>query len=183
MKYFFASDLHGSISACEAILARFSAEKADRLILLGDLLYLGPRNDLPEGCAPKAVTALLNGFSPTPLCVRGNCDAEVDQMVLTFPIMADYALLPLAGTRCAFLTHGHLFNTQNPPPHVPGDVLIHGHTHIHCIEEQKDYVYINPGSASMPKGGQPKSYMIYEEGLFSIRDLEGKLLLEYRIKA
>ena len=182
IKYFFASDLHGSKTACEAILERFTAEKASRLILLGDLLYHGPRNDLPEEYDPKAVIALLNALSPAPLCVRGNCDAEVDQMVLHFPIMADYALLPLDGTRCAFLTHGHLFHTQNPPPHNPGDVLIHGHTHLHCIENHDDYFYINPGSAALPKEGQPKTYMVYEDGLFSIRDFAGKTVMERRIK-
>ena len=105
---------------------------ADRFFLLGDLLYHGPRNDLPDRYEPKEVIRLLNESPIVPLCVRGNCDAEVDQMVLQFPIMADYALLPLEGGHCAFVTHGHLFNTECPPPHRPGDVLIHGHTHVHC---------------------------------------------------
>lgn len=181
MKYFFASDLHGSAPACEAILARFIQENADRMVLLGDLLYHGPRNDLPDGYDPEAVFAMLNAFSPSPLCVRGNCDAEVDQMVLNFPIMADYLLMPLAGDCSAFVTHGHLFNVNNPPPHKAGDILIHGHTHIHCVQKQVDYTYLNPGSAALPKGDQPKSYMIYTSGLFEIKDLEGKSLLTHQI--
>ena len=181
MKYFFASDIHGSASACEAVLTRYAAESADRLILLGDLLYHGPRNELPERYNPKAVIALLNGLPDFPLCVRGNCDAEVDQMVLDFPIMADYCLLPLVGNICAFVTHGHLFNVENPPPHKPGDILLHGHTHVHCIQAQGDYLYINPGSAALPKENQTKSYMVYENGLFSIRDFNGNTLLEHCI--
>ena len=182
MKILFASDLHGSASAAQKVLERLEAERADRFFLLGDLLYHGPRNDLPDRYEPKEVIRLLNESPIAPLCVRGNCDAEVDQMVLAFPIMADYALLPLEGGHCAFVTHGHLFNTECPPPHRPGDVLIHGHTHVHCAIGQGDYTYINPGSAALPKEGQPKSYMIYEDGLFSIRALEtGTELLSWRM--
>ena len=172
MKILFASDIHGSVSAAEAVLARFDQEGAERLVLLGDLLYHGPRNDLPDRYDTKAVTALLNACHVTPLCVRGNCDAEVDQMVLNFPIMADYALLPLQNGRSAFITHGHLYNTDCPPPHRPGDVLIHGHTHVHCAIAQGDYTYLNPSSAALPKEGQPKSYMIYEDGVFTVKALE-----------
>lgn len=180
-KYLIASDLHGSASACERLCTCLAQEKADRLILLGDLLYHGPRNDLPDRYDPRAVFAMLNEVTPVPLCVRGNCDAEVDQMVLRFPIMADYIPLPLPGGRTAFFTHGHLWNTDNPPPHQPGDVLIHGHTHLHGIFPQKDYVYLNPGSIALPKDGQPQSYMIYEDGVFTIKSLEGSSLAEYRL--
>jgi putative phosphoesterase len=103
-------------------------------------------------------------------------------MVLEFPIMADYALLPLNEEHTAFVTHGHLFNIDNPPPHKPGDVLIHGHTHVHCAIEQGDYVYINPGSAALPKENQAPSYMIYENGVFTVKDLNsGEVLLTYSI--
>lgn len=181
MKILFASDIHGSASAAEMVLSRFESENCDRLILLGDLLYHGPRNDLPDRYAPKEVIKLLNEFCVTPLCVRGNCDAEVDQMVLNFPIRADSMLLPLEGSRCAFVTHGHLFNTECPPPHKQGDVLIHGHTHVHGVWQQEDYTYINPGSAALPKEGQPKSYMVYENGVFSIKQLEtGEELLSWK---
>lgn len=172
MKVLFASDLHGSAAAAEKVLARLTQEKADRFFLLGDLLYHGPRNDLPERYAPKEVIALLNQSPITPLCVRGNCDAEVDQMVLAFPIMADYALLPLENGHCAFVTHGHLFNTACPPPHRAGDVLIHGHTHVHCAIPQGDYTYVNPGSAALPKENQPRSYMLYENGVFTVKNLD-----------
>lgn len=181
MKILFASDIHGSASACEKVLKRLAVEKADRFFLLGDLLYHGPRNELPDRYEPKAVIAMLNASPITPLCVRGNCDAEVDQMVLDFPMMADYALLPLENGRCAFVTHGHLFNTECPPPHRAEDLLIHGHTHVHCALPQGDYTYINPGSAALPKEGQPKSYMVYEDSVFSIRSLEsGAELLRFR---
>lgn len=172
MKVLFASDLHGSAAAAEKVLARLTQEKADRFFLLGDLLYHGPRNDLPERYAPKEVIALLNQSPITPLCVRGNCDAEVDQMVLAFPIMADYALLPLENGHCAFVTHGHLFNTACPPPHRAGDVLIHGHTHVHCAIPQGNYTYVNPGSAALPKENQPRSYMLYENGVFTVKNLD-----------
>ena len=105
-------------------------------------------------------------------------------MVLSFPIMADYALLPLDGGRCAFVTHGHLYHTQCPPPHRPGDVLIHGHTHVHCAIPQADYTYLNPGSAALPKEGQPASYMVYEDGLFTVKALAtGEALLDWRLDA
>lgn len=183
MKILFASDLHGSASATEQVLSRFEQEGCDRLILLGDLLYHGPRNDLPDRYDPKAVCALLNSYPVTPLCVRGNCDAEVDQMVLSFPIRADSMLLPLEHGRCAFVTHGHLFNTECPPPHRAGDVLIHGHTHVHGVWRQADYTYINPGSAALPKENQPKSYMVYEDGLFTIKKLEtGETLMDWRVE-
>ena len=181
MKWFIASDIHGSALYCEKLLEAFENEKADRLLLLGDILYHGPRNDLPEGYAPKKVIAMLNGIKEKITCVRGNCDAEVDQMVLHFPVLADYMLLPLDHGRCAFVTHGHLFNIQCPPPHQPGDVLIHGHTHVHGVWPQGDYTYINPGSAALPKENQVKSYMVYEDGLFAIKALQtGEVLQTWR---
>ena len=180
MKLMFASDIHGSASAMEAILRQYKLEGAQRLVLLGDLLYHGPRNDLPDRYDPKAVTAMLNENKNELLCVRGNCDAEVDQMVLEFPIQADYALFDLDGVT-AFVTHGHLFNTQTPPPHKKGDVLIHGHTHVHGVWQESDYTYINPGSAALPKENQAKSYMVYENGVFTIKTLDGETLLVHTI--
>lgn len=180
MKFMFASDIHGSRSACEAILTQYEKEKAQRLILLGDLLYHGPRNDLPDAYDPKAVTAMLNASRKELLCVRGNCDAEVDQMVLFFPIMADYMLLPL-GERTAFVTHGHLHNLENMPPLKTGDLLIHGHTHVLTVLEADGITYINPGSAALPKEDNPKSYMVYEDGVFTIKTLSGETIMTHSL--
>lgn len=182
MKFFFASDIHGSLPACQAILSRFEAEKADRLFLLGDLLYHGPRNPLPEGYNPKAMAELLNDFAPKPICVRGNCDSEVDQMVLTFPITADYMVLPLKNNHMAFLTHGHLFNIHHMPQIGEGDLLIHGHTHIHTVENHNGVTYINPGSSALPFNGQPKSYMTldWDQNLFEIKAYDGTVLLSHQ---
>ena len=170
MKLMFASDIHGAADCCEKMLKRFDEERAEKLFLLGDILYHGPRNDLPADYAPKKVIAMLNERKNQLLCVRGNCDTEVDQMVLEFPIMAEYALLYLDG-RTVFLTHGHKFNTDNPPLLGDGDILLHGHTHVQTIDESRNYTYMNPGSVSLPKNGMPKSYMIYEDGVFSLREL------------
>lgn len=171
MKLMFASDIHGAADCCEKMLKCFDEEKAKRLFLLGDILYHGPRNDLPADYAPKKVIAMLNERRQQLFCVRGNCDTEVDQMVLKFPIMAEYALLYLDG-RTVFLTHGHKFNNDNPPPLNDGDILLHGHTHVQVIDESRRYTYMNPGSVSLPKNGMPKSYMIYEDGEFALREIK-----------
>ena len=171
MKLMFASDIHGAADCCEKMLKRFDEENADKLFLLGDILYHGPRNDLPDGYAPKEVIHMLNERKDDLFCVRGNCDTEVDQMVLQFPIMAEYALLWLDG-RTVFLTHGHKFNTENPPALKQGDILLHGHTHVQVIDESRHYTYMNPGSISLPKNGMPKSYMIYEDGTFTLKELD-----------
>ena len=181
MKLMICSDIHGDLSSLERVLEIYDGAGCESLLILGDILYHGPRNDLPPTYAPKKVIELLNPRKNDIMAVRGNCDAEVDQMVLTFPIRADSMLLPLDNGRCAFVTHGHLFNTECPPPHRAGDVLIHGHTHVHGVWPQGDYTYINPGSAALPKENQPKSYMIYEDGLFTIKQLEdGKELVSWR---
>lgn len=176
MKWFIASDIHGSEACCRRMLDAFYREGADRLLLLGDLLYHGPRNDLPEGYNPKAVIDLLNGVKDRILCVRGNCDAEVDQMVLSFPIMADYAVI-LAEGRLIYATHGHTVGSQNPPPLMSGDILLHGHTHVPVCEEMDSFTYMNPGSVSIPKGGSENSYMTYEDGLFLWKSLDGEEFL------
>jgi putative phosphoesterase len=176
-----ASDLHGSAYYCKELLRAYRAEQPDKLLLLGDLLYHGPRNDLPLEYAPKEVIELLNGSFKNILCVRGNCEAEVDQMVLAFPILADYMLLLEKG-RTLFITHGHHHNTQTPPPLGRGDILIHGHTHVLTVTPfGNDNLYINPGSVTLPKENNPKSYMIYEDGLFTIKDMNKNTLLEVRI--
>ncbi len=174
MKWMVASDLHGSALYCQEMLEAFRREQAGRLLLLGDLLYHGPRNDLPEGYAPKEVIALLNAQKGRAFCVRGNCEAEVDQMVLDFPVLADYCLLEADG-HMVFATHGHLYNLQNPPPLGPGDVLLHGHTHVPANEEAPGgWRYLNPGSVSLPKEGSARGYMTLENGLFTWKTLDGQ---------
>lgn len=184
MKLMIASDIHGSAPCCRKMLEAYVREKADRLLLLGDILYHGPRNDLPEGYAPKEVIAMLNPVKKNLLCVRGNCDTEVDQMVLDFPVLADYCLLDLtdgsvnAGA-VMFATHGHRYNPHHLPPLSDGDILLNGHTHIPACEEILDmdgnrYQYLNPGSVSIPKEGSRRSYMIYEKGTFTWKNLEGE---------
>lgn len=171
MKWLIASDLHGSAYYTELLLQAWQREGAQRMLLLGDLLYHGPRNDLPRDYAPKRVIAMLNAHKNEILCVRGNCEAEVDQMVLEFPVLADYALLA-QGTRMIFLTHGHTFNESHLPPLMPGDVLLHGHTHIPACSVHETYTYLNPGSVSIPKNGSCHSYMTLEDGEFIWKNLE-----------
>lgn len=180
MKFLIASDIHGSAYYCEKLLVAFERERADKMILLGDILYHGPRNDLPKDYAPKKVISMLNHLKDRLLCVRGNCDTEVDQMVLDFPILADYALL-CAGEKTVFITHGHNFNTQNLPPMSDGDLLLHGHTHVPKCEKYGNITYLNPGSVSIPKEDSPNSYMTLENGLFVWKDLNGKEYMNYSI--
>lgn len=181
MKLMIASDLHGSAAYTRRLLELYRDTGCQRLVLLGDLLYHGPRNPLPEGYEPPAVAKLLNDMADELLCVRGNCDAEVDQMVLEFPIEADSLALFLGG-RMAFVTHGHLFNTANPPKLCPGDLLIHGHTHVQAMDPfGQDNLYLNPGSVSLPKEGNENSYMTYEDGLFTIKAMDGRPIRSTRI--
>ena len=172
MKWMIASDLHGSAYYCHKMLEAFEREGADRLFLLGDLLYHGPRNDLPREYAPKEVIPLLNEKKEKLLCVRGNCDAEVDQMVLEFPVLADYAVLPV-GQRLIYATHGHIYHVKNLPPLAPGDVLLHGHTHVPAWTEfGQENLYLNPGSVSIPKENSPHSYMTLERNTMQWKELE-----------
>lgn len=172
MKWMIASDLHGSAYYCRKMLEAFERERADRLFLLGDLLYHGPRNDLPREYAPKEVIPLLNGKKEKLLCVRGNCDAEVDQMVLEFPVLADYAVLPV-GRRLIYATHGHIYHVKNLPPLALGDVLLHGHTHVPAWTEfGQGNLYLNPGSVSIPKENSPHSYMTLEGNTMQWKELE-----------
>lgn len=183
MRFMIASDIHGSALYCQQMLIRYDEEKADRLILLGDLLYHGPRNDLPKGYEPKKVIDMLNNRAAELLCVRGNCEAEVDQMVLDFPIMADYAVLPLK-KNMIFITHGHKLSVDNPPPLKKKDILLHGHTHVPVCKETNSFIYLNPGSVSIPKDGTHNSYMTFEDGLFLWKRLyTGTAFMEYKWNA
>lgn len=180
MKLMFASDIHGSAYYCRKMLEAYQAEEADRLILLGDILYHGPRNDLPKEYAPKEVIAMLNPMKNDICAVRGNCEAEVDQMVLDFQVMADYALI-LYGERNLYATHGHIYNENNLPPLKNGDILIHGHTHVLKAEKREGYTLLNPGSVSIPKEGNPPSYAILEDGLFTIKGFDGTIIKELQL--
>ena len=180
MKYFIASDIHGSAYYCERMLEAYRREGADRLILLGDILYHGPRNDLPRDYAPKRVIEMLNPLKNEIFCVRGNCDTEVDQMVLDFPILADYALLDINGST-VFVTHGHKHNLSALPPMKAGDVLLHGHTHIPACETREGITYLNPGSVSIPKEGSKNSYMVLEGGIFINKSLDGEVVFDFSL--
>lgn len=182
MKWLIASDLHGSAYYCKALLEAFAREQADRILFLGDILYHGPRNDLPREYNPKAVITALNEHKQHILSVRGNCEAEVDQMVLAFPCLADCALLPV-GTRTVFATHGHVYNERSLPPLTEGDILLHGHTHIPVCKETGGIIIMNPGSLSIPKENSRHSYMTLEDNLFLWKDLSnsGDVYMEYRL--
>ena len=162
MKYLIASDIHGSAACTRALLDRFQAEDADVLVLLGDILYHGPRNDLPETYAPKEVAALLNEVADQILCVRGNCEAEVDQMMLDFPCLAGYAYLYIEGTP-VYITHGHHFNDQNLPKIAnPRTILLHGHTHVPVNLKHDTHRTMNPGSTTIPKQDSAQRYMLID---------------------
>ena len=174
MKLMIASDIHGSAYYCEKMLDAFQREQADRLLLLGDFLYHGPRNDLPKDYDPKKVISMLNSVKQSLLCVRGNCDTEVDQMVLEFPILSDYCLLEING-QTIFATHGHIYHPDHLPPLKEGDILLNGHTHIPANQNMGTYTYMNPGSISIPKAGSAHGYMIFEND-FIWKDLDGNVL-------
>lgn len=177
MKWMIASDIHGSAYFGAKLADRFEKEGAQRLILLGDLLYHGPRNDLPEGYAPKELIPILNGLKDRIFCVRGNCDSEVDQMVLEFPILSDYAVFAVGDT-ILYATHGHIFHEGHMPPLKKGSCFLYGHTHIPEMKEKDGYLFLNPGSVSIPKGGSENSYMIFEDGIVRLVSLDGSTLME-----
>ncbi|MDY3920073.1 MAG: phosphodiesterase [Candidatus Limivivens sp.] len=177
MKLLIASDIHGSAYYCRKMLEAYKKEGAERMLLLGDILYHGPRNDLPREYAPKEVIAMLNPLKKEIYAVRGNCEAEVDQMVLDFPVMADYCLIPVGG-RVIYATHGHIYNGDNLPPLQEGDVLLHGHTHVLKAERREGYILLNPGSVSIPKEGNPPTYGILENEVFSVWDFDGNQIKE-----
>ncbi len=180
MKYLVASDIHGSAYYCRELTAAIEREKPDRIFFLGDVLYHGPRNDLPKDYAPKEVIAMLTPYADRILSVRGNCDTEVDQMVLPFPVMADTAYIQ-CGESLVLATHGHIWNTDKLPPMGGVSVLLYGHTHIPACDEHDGYIYMNPGSVSIPKEGSCHSYMILEDGVFSWRDLSGEEYKKYEL--
>jgi putative phosphoesterase len=179
MKWFIASDLHGSAYYGERVLNAYERERADRLLLLGDLLNHGPRNGLPKGYDPMTLAELLNAKQRDIVAVRGNCDSEVDQMILSFPMMADSALLSV-GKHLVFATHGHLFNNDRLPPLHDGDILLHGHTHLALCEPHAEYTYLNPGSPTFPHDDF-RGYLLLEDGTFAWKTLDGETVRTFRI--
>lgn len=175
MKFLIASDIHGSFKYCNELLAAFKRENADKLLLLGDILYHGPRNPLPEEYAPAKVAEALGAVKEKILCVRGNCDSEVDQMVLPFPITADYAAVYADGVNI-YLSHGH----REVPPLCGNDVYITGHTHVPLCE-RRGYLHLNPGSVSLPKENSERGYILFDNGTFYFKTLGGKIFKEVKI--
>ncbi len=170
MKLLIASDIHGSAFWCGRLMKLMEQENPDYLILLGDLLYHGPRHDLPRDYAPKQVIPMLSQYKDIIIAVRGNCEAEVDQMVLPFPCMADFSQL-LADGKLLYLTHGHHHSPDDLPPLPPNAVFLSGHTHVKLDELRQGIRCLNPGSVSIPKDGS-HSCLLYEDGAFLFRILE-----------
>ncbi len=166
MKLFIASDIHGSAHYTRLMLDLYGHEMADRIVLLGDILYHGPRNELPKDYSPKTVAAILNEYSDRIISVRGNCEAEVDSLMLDFPVTPDYGVI-FDGSRLLYLSHGH----RDIPKLPAGSAYITGHTHIPHDFSENGVQFINPGSVSIPKNNTPHSVCIYENGIFSWIDL------------
>lgn len=176
MKLFIISDIHGSLYYLKKVIEIFKKENYDKLIILGDELYHGPRNPLPKDYSPKDVIEILNSYKDKIIAVRGNCDSEVDQMVLNYPIMNDYSLLYL-GDKRVYITHGHIYNKENPLPMSEGDILIYGHFHIPMIEKIDGKYFFNPGSISLPKNSSKHSFAILDENSFTIKDLDENTIM------
>ena len=171
MKIMIASDIHGSSRFCSMLLKACEKEDPDRLLLLGDLLYHGPRNALPDDYDTKKTIEMLNSLKNRITAIRGNCDSEVDQMVLNFPIMNSYEVLEIGDGITVFAAHGHNYSPDSPPPFVEFDVILNGHTHIPALKKYERFLYVNPGSVSIPKGGSGHSYAVYENRVFKLKNL------------
>ena len=182
MKLLIASDIHGDADCCRALLEAFEREGAERLLILGDILYHGPRNDLPAGYAPKKVIEMLNDIADKLLCVRGNCDTEVDQMVLSFPVLSDTAFVYDGEERLTlFMSHGHKYSPDSLPPLSGRVAFLYGHTHLLGRTVSGGIPCFNPGSVSLPKGGNEKSYAVYEGGRIEIKNLDGVVIESHEI--
>lgn len=177
MKLLIASDIHGSAFYCKRLIEAFKNEHADKILLLGDILYHGPRNDLPEGYAPKEVISMLNGIKEYIICVRGNCDTEVDQMVLEFPVLSEQAYLCMDDVEI-LAVHGH----KPFPPVKCKTIILSGHTHVPKLEETNGVTYMNPGSVSIPKENSHHGYMVFENKKFIWKDFDGNVKNEYSVK-
>ncbi|MEE3450175.1 MAG: phosphodiesterase [Acutalibacteraceae bacterium] len=181
MKLMIASDIHGSAYYCEKLKNAYNKEKPDKLVLLGDILYHGPRNDLPKDYAPKRVIELLNAISEHIICIRGNCDTEVDQMVLNFSVLSESVYLFVDGITF-FAAHGHNYNEHSLPKLSKGTVFLNGHTHVPVYRKHDEYIYINCGSVSIPKENSEHTYLIYENGVIHFKNLSGEVYDSRSIK-
>lgn len=181
MKLFFISDIHGSLPSLQEALEKFSESGADYLIILGDALYHGPRNPIPDGYNPAACAELLNNYAAKIIAIRGNCDSEVDQMLIKYP-MSDTSASVLLENRRFFLTHGHIFHPENQPPLSAGDVFCYGHVHLPKAERGENGVFIfNPGSITLPKEGNPRSYGIFSGNTLQVIAFNGTILAEQQL--
>ena len=169
MKYLLVSDIHGCRPALQKVLQFYDENHCDMLCVLGDILNYGPRNRIPEGIDAQGIVADLNARASQIVALRGNCDAEVDQMLLQFPMMSDYLLL-VDGGRRLFLTHGHLYNKEKLPV-GPYDVLVCGHSHLWELSQGEGPAFVNLGSITFPKGGKEPTFAAYEDGLFRSEDV------------
>ena len=170
MKILVFSDIHGCATACEKAINQFVGRNCDMMLILGDILYHGPRNNIPQNYDPKAVVSMLNPLADKIMACRGNCDAEVDQMLLNFPVMADYVLVNDSGKKI-FATHGHVYSPDKMPYFSGIDVMFYGHTHIQELRQQNGLTICNPGSVSIPKNGQKPGYAVCDDGEISVHEL------------
>jgi len=180
MKIFFLSDVHGALERLERCLEAFERERARHLVFLGDALYHGPRNPVPPDYDPAGTARLLNGYARSIVAVRGNCDSEVDQMMLDYPMSQAHAMLLVEGRRF-FLTHGHLHHPGSPPPLAPEDILVFGHTHVPLARQEEAFHVFNPGSPTFPKESHPPTYGVYEDGRMRIKKLDGETIREHAL--
>lgn len=179
MKYLIVSDIHGCLPALEKVLQFYQEHRFDMLLILGDILNYGPRNGLPEGLNPKGIAERLNEMADEIVAIRGNCDSEVDQMLLNFPILSDYTLVVDNGKKL-FLTHGHIYNEEKHPQNGYG-IFFYGHTHLWKLEKAGDTVVCNTGSITFPKEGNPPTFASYENGKITVHHLNGETLKELQI--
>lgn len=179
MKYLICSDIHGSYHYLKRIIKIFDREKCDKLLILGDILYHGPRNHLPRGYSPKKVLHLLNNYKDKIISVKGNCDAEIDEMVLDFPLYNQYEFYD---NGIFFMTHGHKVNPNNPIERPKNSFVLYGHTHVHLISKVNDVIYINPGSISLAKGDKINSFAVLDTNKITIYTLKMHKLLEYKTR-
>lgn len=178
MKYLIVSDIHGSLPALKKVLTFYENNRCDMLCLLGDILNYGPRNTIPEGIDPQGIAKRLNDMAENIVAVRGNCESEVDQMLLDFPVMSDYMMIIDSGKRL-FLTHGHIYNEEKQPK-VKTDFFFYGHTHLWKLEKEGNKIICNTGSVTFPKGGNVPTFAVYENGQVSLFQLDGTLLKQIK---